>query len=526
LAFACVLPIATTPAFAASQPLAAAQQQWVLQLGYFANLDNALNYRERLIEAGFEAQVVSTGQPGDERYRVISGRAERAADLADLQQQLAERLGAESFPLKDPFQTDKVREVFDAPKAKYLVAQAGTDLPLDPSPKATIGYDSALARTPQEHIDSMPGFTAGGFQIVPTIGLSLGYDDNITRSSVDEISSWFYMVSPAIRAELPSDRSVLGLTLVADWVRYQDSAIDDREIWTLRGDYAWDISPRQDLYLFAEYAEGADARGTGRRQGDVGLIPLEPDEWERTGFGGNWDYGAIGARGRLSLRAGAFDLEYTNNQDDFLGGTRDLDRDWWYGGGTFYWRVAPKTSLLADYQYTDMNYKEATQSDSEMHTWMLGVTWDATARTSGRISYGDQKRSFDDPTVGDYSGPAWLASVSWRPRTYSVFTLTGSRSTQEPNGNGDYVLRQDITLSWGHDWATRFGTHVDIGYGEDEYRPDGRQDELWYWGAGLRYTYNPHLRFGFSVTGYDRSSDEPEFDYQRMVYLLTLEASF
>ena len=90
----------------------------------------------------------------------------------------------------------------------------------------------------------------------------------------------------------------------------------------------------------------------------------------------------------------------------------------------------------------------------------------------------------------------------------------------------DAGLRQDITLSWLHDWATRFGTNVDIGYGEDEYRPDGRKDEIWYWGVGARYAFNPHLRLGFSITGYDRTSDEPEFDYQRMVYLLTLEASF
>lgn len=518
--------VLASPLEAAVDAAPADTQQWVLQLGYFANIDNALNYKARLTEAGFEAQVVSTGLPGEERYRVITGRADSPGELTDLQETLAERLGAESFATKDPFAADQVREVFDTPQLKYLVAQAGADLPLDPSPMATVGYDTALNRTPQEAIESIPGFTAGGLQIVPTIGLSLGYDDNITRASFNEISSWFYMISPAIRAELPSDRSVLGVTLGADFVRYQDSPIDDRDFWYLRGEWAWDISPRQNLNLFAQYAEGADQRGEGRRQGDAGLIELAPDEWQRTDFGGMWDYGAVGARGRLTLRGGVSELEYTNNRDDFLGGTQDLDRDWWYGGGTFYWRVAPKTSLLADYQYTDMNYQEETQSDSEMHTWMLGLTWDATARTSGRISYGDQKRSFDDPTAVDYSGPVWLASVSWRPRTYSLFTLTGSRSTQEPNGQGDYVLRQDITLSWAHDWATRFGTHVDIGYGEDEYRPDGRQDEIWYWGAGLRYTYNPHLRFGFSVTGYDRSSEDPEFDYQRMVYLLTLEASF
>jgi hypothetical protein len=420
--------------------------------------------------------------------------------------------------------------LFAAPRVSYLLAQAappaGTS---DVAPMRVSGYDPGLSRTPQEEIDSMPGFTLGNMPVIPTIGLSLGYDDNVTMASRDEISSMFYMISPAVRWEIPSDRSVLSLSAAADIVRYEDSPIDDRESWSLRGDWVWDVSNRQNLGLFAEYREGVDRRGEGRRQGDAGLIPLDKDEWERLGIGGTWDYGAVGARGRLTLDAGAWGLEYTNNREGLTPddpGTTALDRDWRYLGGTFFWRVAPKTSLLADYRFVDTDYKTAVGSSSEMHTWGLGLTWDASARTTGRIQYGNQKRKFDDPTKQSYDGPAWMASVSWRPRTYSVFTLSGTRSTQEPDGNGDYVLRQDITLSWLHDWATRFGTTVDIGYGEDDYRPDGRADDIFYWGVGARYTFNQHFRFGASVTGYDRNSEVPEFEYQRMVYLLTLEASF
>ncbi|MBT8060147.1 MAG: porin, partial [Gammaproteobacteria bacterium] len=497
-------PLALLPsAHAAVGELAEAEQQYVLQLGFFANLDNALAFKKQLTEAGFEVQTVATGLPGEQRYQVITGQAEDSEDLQELADSIERRTGFESFVVPNPFETSKVREVFDQPKLKYLVAQAGNDMPLDPSPQTTSGYNTMMNRTPQEEIDSMPGFTAAGLQIIPTIGLSLGYDDNITRSNSDEISSWFYMVSPAIRAELPSDHSVLAVIASADIVRYQDSERDDRTNWNIRGEWAWDISTRQNLNLFAVYSEGADPRGTGRRQGDAGLIPLDPDEYKRWGYGGSWDYGAVGARGRLTLRAGANELEYTNNRetppdDPSSIGTRALDRDWQYYGGTFYWRVAPKTSVLADYMYTDMNYKEAETSNSEIHTWGLGLTWDATARTSGRIQYGNQKRKFEDPTKEDYSGPAWLASINWRPRTYSLFTLTGTRASQEPDGNGDYVIRQDITLSWLHDWATRFGTTVDIGYGEDKYKPDGRDDELWYAGVGARYTFNQHFRFGAS----------------------------
>lgn len=156
---------------------------------------------------------------------------------------------------------------------------------------------------------------------------------------------------------------------------------------------------------------------------------------------------------------------------------------------------------------------------------MLGVTWDASARTSGTIRYGDQKKKFDDPTVKDYNGPTWAASISWLPRTYSLFTLTTTRNTQEPDGSAQYVVRQDISLAWMHDWGPRFGTAVDIGYGQDDYRPDVRTDDLWYYGISAHYTFNPHLRFGASWQGYNNSSDEKQYSYKRNVYMLTLEVS-
>ncbi len=157
---------------------------------------------------------------------------------------------------------------------------------------------------------------------------------------------------------------------------------------------------------------------------------------------------------------------------------------------------------------------------------MLGVTWDASARTSGTIQYGNQTKKFDDPGKEEYDGSTWLATVSWRPRTYSVFTLRATQDTHEPNGRGDYILRRDAVLSWVHNWAARFSTTADIGVGTDAYKPTTREDDLFYWGALGRYTFNQHFRLGASVRSYDRDSDEARFNYTRTVYMLTLEATY
>jgi hypothetical protein len=507
---------------------AAHGQQWVLQLGYFANRGNALRLKRRLVDAGFEAFAIAMVDKDGQGYRVVSGNATHPAGLHDLRDLIETQTGVRGFATQTPFGNESAEEIFDQPAVRHRVAQAS---PNSGSGNPTIrisGYDAPLNRIPREKTDSVPGFTAAGFQIIPTIGLSLGYDDNITLAQSDKISSLFYMISPSIRAELPSDHSVLALIAKADFIKYQDSPLDDTNDWSLRGEWVWDISTRQDANIFAQFTDGADKRGEGRRQGNIGQIEYPLDKWKRWDLGGDWYYGAVGASGRLELKAGLTDLRYTNNREDINGfpGTRNFDRDNHFYGGAFYWRLAPKTAVLLEYLHTDINYALEDQLDSEEESWLAGITWDATARTSGTIKFGYLSKDFANPERGDYSGKTWAATVNWRPRSYSVFSLTTTRSSDEPYGFGDYVLRQDVTISWVHDWATRFGTIVDVGFGRDSYRPIDRKDDLFYWGVGLRYTFSTHFRFGASVTSYDRSSVVEQFDYEQWVYLLTLEASF
>lgn len=504
----------------------------MLQLGYFSNLQNALDFKDQLVEAGFEAEAIASGEPGEHSYRVIGGWADDPEAFDALRNRIQDAFGERGYALKNPYLQQRSQVVEDTPedesdleRRRTLLAQSANIQPAGGESVGSVsnsGYNSGMFRTPQDEIDSMPGFTAGGMNIVPTLGLSMGYDENITRANSRKQSSYFYMISPAIRVELPTDRSILALTAGLDITRYSDSKTDNSDPWYVRADWAWDASPRQDFNLFAQYQAGWDARGTGRTQGNTGLLPVKPDKWKRWDYGGMWRYGAVGARGKLDLRAGASNLDYSNNRER----TYLLDRDWYYYGGTFYWRVAPKTSLLADLLYSKINYAAPdVTNDSKETSWMLGVSWDASARTSGTIRYGDQKKKFDNPEIRDYSGPTWMASINWRPRTYSTFILTATRNTQEPDGNARYVVRQDISLAWNHDWASRFSTGVDIGYGEDDYRPDVRIDDILYWGVGAFYTLNPHFRFGASYQGYKRNSEIDQYNYRRNVYMLTLEAS-
>ena len=374
------------------------------------------------------------------------------------------------------------------------------------------------------------GISLGQFRLLPTIGVSWGHDDNVTFANgaleeTTEVSSDFWAVSPGIRLELPSDRSILTVTWQGEYGEYDNSPIDDYFTWSLRGAWDYDPTSRTSLGVFAEWREDRDRRGQGRTQGNLGLDPFDPDEYDLISYGGYFDYGAVGSRGRLEVELARTEREYQNNRDF----TRFLDRDDDHFGATFFLRIRPKTSLLVEANWTDIGYRftipSAESLDNTEKRIYLGVAWDVSARTSGRIQYGVLDKDFDDPLVEDYDGETWRAAVTWLPRTYSNFTLTATRETDESDGFGDYVLREDISLDWTHQWATRFNTIVEYGVGTDEHQPVFREDDLTYWGVSARWQINQYFQLGLGYQDYERESNEQEFSHERKVWLLTLEGS-
>lgn len=366
----------------------------------------------------------------------------------------------------------------------------------------------------------------GQMELLLTAGLTWGNDDNITyaRNGL-EVSSDFYVFSPGIRLEAPSDRSLFALALEGESGKYNDSQIDDYDDWSLGANWDYDPTSRTSIGLFAEMRESHVGRGEGRSQGDSGTQTFTPDEYDLVSYGGYFDYGAVGSRGRLEIEASFSDRDYTNNFAE----TQFLNRDEEHLEATFFLRIRPKTSLLFGVGLTDFNYDNdrvgLESLDSEETRYFVGITWDVSARTSGRIDFGKLEKDFKDPLRNDYDDDFYRGTISWRPRTYSTFTLTATKETNEADYFGEFVLRDEILLDWRHTWSTRFSTLVEYGFGEDDYQPAIRKDDINYWGVQGRWQINQHFILGLGFQDYERDSDDAEFDYDRGVWLLTLEGS-
>ena len=382
----------------------------------------------------------------------------------------------------------------------------------------------------------LKGIAIGQLKLIPTLGLSIGYDGNLARvdSSVQESyntadGGYFILVSPGIRLEAPTDKSLFSLAWEKDYKRHKDSSTNDTSDWNLRAKWDWEPTPRTDIGLFASWTDGHVERGEGTRQGDLALLPLEQDQYESRSWGASWTYGALGSRGRLSLSYSETELDYTNNPEY----TEMQDRESNMFGATLFVRVRPKTSALVGVRYENFDYTLDSFSlnptvstlDGDSRYLFVGVTWDVSARTNGRIDYGWHQKNFDAPDRSPYDSNFWRASVDWSPRTYSTFVLQYTRDTRETIGYGDYILRDEVSLAWRHSWAPRFSTTVEYGIGTDDPEPSPRKDDYTTWGISARWQLWRHMQLGLGWKYYERDANEEGFDYYKNILLLTIEGS-
>jgi len=382
---------------------------------------------------------------------------------------------------------------------------------------------AALAQSQQPTQPVAPtgpaGFPVGPLGVYPGINLAVGRDDNLFLRPTNRTSSNFTILSPYVRAEARPGPHKFDLALRIDDGRYHSSAADNYTDYSLLGNGDLVFSGRAGLKLRAEYQHGHDPRGSTDRG-----VSATPDEYDNAGVDGVFRYGAPGARGRIEIDAGAFARRYTNNRLT----TEASDRDTTALGGTFFWRVMPRTELLFQAQQRNIDYQLATSTlSSTEDRYYIGAKWEATAATTGTAKFGRLKKDFDSPLRQDFSGSSWDVAVRWSPLTYSVFDLTTSKQASESTGFGDTIVTKLYGITWSHAWTSRLRTQALANLRKDAFAGAGvtRQDDTTSYGLKLAYDFRRWLRFGAEYTHFTRDSNNDAFDYKRNLLLFTVGAT-
>ena len=397
-----------------------------------------------------------------------------------------------------------------AQPAATPAAPAGVSNPAMPSSSAIQSAASASS-----------GRRLGPVTLYPSIAIGYGYDDNVTLARENKTQSSFTSLRPALMGELLTGDDSYRLAYAGDY-RWVSSSSDDNGLnHDLQFSAANTLSSRLALNWGLTYQDRYDPRGSTDN-----AVTAEPDQFNALQGQFVVGYGAPDAKGRIELGANAGYKKYTNNRAT----TEGMDTDNRGASLRFFHRVMPKTSIVYEVRHNEIDYRlSSSDLDNREMRYLVGLTWDATAKTTGSFKVGRMTKTYERGNRGDYKGGTWEASIRWSPLTYSVVDFTTGRGATDPSGtavNTNYVLTSTYGINWSHQWSDVLRSQLGWNQQKSDHQGDVRKDTTNSYTVGVTYDWRRMVGFGIDYTHSVRDSSVATNDYTRNLTMLKLLASF
>ena len=384
----------------------------------------------------------------------------------------------------------------------------------------SLGAGTALAQTEAAAVK-----LGNGINFTPTLNLDLQNDDNVTNSETDQIDSVVMVINPNFLFSADDGVSAYSVNYALMRGEYFNSEEDNYTDHYVTGNAGWELNARNRLALSASFTDGHEPRGTGFSQGS-GDEQSAPDRFMSNDFNGTYTFGADSAKGQIILQLGTADKDYD-------GGMRTLTRDRGtdYGSFAFNYNAGGRTKLLAEVGRREIGYDYTapgveTLNSAEMR-YLVGITWEGTAKTSGTIKVGSRTKDFESRSREDFTGPSWEVGVRWSPKTYSAFDLSTSRRSDETSGVGNFIDVESYALSWHHAWAERLSSQVTFDHAINDYRGSTveREEDTNTGTLRLNYQMQRWLAFNAGVIVTDKESTAEGFGFEKNMTFVGLQAS-
>jgi hypothetical protein len=343
----------------------------------------------------------------------------------------------------------------------------------------------------------------------------MGYDNNVALSSTNKIGSFFSTLAPAVMAGLEGATQRYYAVYRGNYGIYSSNAQDNfaDHNMALIAMNSW--TARFGTRLSYDYLRSHTPRGISTTVTGAG------DRWSNHAARATASYGADGAQGRVEGEIGYDSRRY---ETGVFGNAGDYDRV--LAGGSFAYRIAPKTRAVMQVNWADITHRGDPTLDNTEMRYAVGLTWQALAATTGTVRVGYITKDFSTPTRPDFSGPSFDVSVRWAPRLQSTIDATASRFLSETYEIGSsFNVNTVASVLWTHDWPRSLRTTVNYTRGQVRQEGLGRTDT--YTTAAVRgsYALRRSLRLGAELRYDQRESDLVNVDYKRNIMLLTLEAA-
>ncbi len=351
------------------------------------------------------------------------------------------------------------------------------------------------------------------FDITPWVSLLYGRNDNVANVNTAKKSSNVTILNPNIEVALKGGTQSYALQYTGYFANYASSSIDNYRDHTLVADAENSWSTRLNSHFQISRVNGHDARNI--------YLSNAVEKWHDNSVRAAFQFGAPGAQGQIEI-GGGFDSKRYDTNTTVMSAYDRNQRD---ASATYFHRVAPATKALIQIRDTHYAYTVTNRLNSTNRSYLVGVTWEATAKTTGSFKVGRMSKTFDNGAITSKTDSTWEGDVTWSPLTYSVVDLSISRTLGESMGVGNFSDSRDQRLTWNHDLTERVRTTLTLGSGIDTYSGAARQDKRSNYGLKASYGFQRWLRLGAEFKNQSRDSTNGNFTYKQNMTLITLEGS-
>lgn len=376
------------------------------------------------------------------------------------------------------------------------------------STAAIVFTSSVVAVEPEVYI------TDSGIAIVPIINTGYKYDNNIFSEGNNTTGSGIFTLAPAAKFLLDDGVNNIQLDIGIEKGIYVDSADDSYIIGNLLIKSHLESSSRSRFDIELEANKEIEPRGTGITEG-LGDTVDEPLSYNEQSAQLTYEYGTLGASGRIAVMGRYYNKDYTNFND--VTQFRSFDKSTL--GATFFYTTNASTDAFFEIKASPIKYElnEAISRDSDVYSLLLGIKWEATALTSGSFKIGQEQKKFSNSNRENFKGISWEGNINWQPLTYTTLTLETSRTAKDPDVQGDYISESIYSVNWRHEWNSKISSSLNFSYVRENYTGFERLDKSNNLFASVNYEFKRWIDIALYTEYTDQDSTREAIVYDKSV---------
>jgi len=366
-----------------------------------------------------------------------------------------------------------------------------------------------------------PSLDSSGFQ--PRIDLQMQHEDNVRRTpEQNKQNDSLLILKPKLPLLWDFGKHKLDLTYKGEFAKYADQEVLNYNDQRLGSKLLLDHSLRLDSEFELGHIREHDIPDDNNV---VANLTAEPNQWQESYAKAGLSYGKASSQGQIITKLAYKQRSYTNNDQEFL------DANLTELSGTFYYRIAPKTRIPFELNINHYDYQNttpATDPSSSAYKLLTGVTWEASAKSTGIFQLGLLEKKYDNSLYEDTSMLLLKLDGVWKPNTYTKMVFGAIRDTQESlQANARAYIQNHLHTEIQHKVTPRtafiFGALYTLAKTDDL---AAIKDNRFNVRLEAKYSLLRWLNVGAGYKHIARDSDLDDLDFKSNIFMLKVEAQF